>query len=271
MAVSLKNFNATMELQAQSTYNHKIKALSGKLDLYVYPVPSLGFKIKHLCEVGLDLAYQIGYSTKFLGPTTIVFGATTSLPDDAAINIDLMNHDRSWHTGFEHAVLRPLFDIKAVSNSIKFAVYTQADMRFGIDINKVGRMDVELNLKIPQLSTAVTAGYSKHFSSPVLESELITKLFVHIEEGGFCSHDDGAAETGARATSAVGVELWFEVHAGEEKAANIYSRKLWNVTNTFSDVCEPLDSKILGVVPEEMAAELLLPLSLVPKLDTLGS
>ena len=269
MAVSPKNFNATMELQAQSTYNHKIESLSAKKDLYVYPVPTLGFKIKHLCEVGLDLAYQIGYATKFLGPTTIVFGATSSLPDDAVINIDLMAHDKSWHTGFENAVLRPLFDIKAVSNSIKFAVYTQADIRFGIDINKVGRMDVELNLKIPQLSTAVTAGYSKHFSSPILKSELITKLFVHIEEGGFCSQDDGAAETGAKTTSALSIELWFEVHAGEEKAANIYSRKLWNVTDTFNEMCEPLDSKIFGVVPEEMAAKLLLPLSLVPKLGTL--
>ena len=177
MSVSPKNFNATMELQAMTTNTEKIEHLSKKKDLFTYPVPDLGFEIKHVCKVGVTLNYQIGFSTKFLGSNTIVFGATSSLPDDAVIRIDLMAQDKATHSGFEGAALHPLFDVKAVSNSVKFAVFTQADIQVGIDIHKIGRMDVELNLKIPQLSHTVTAGYSKHFPSPILKSELITKFF----------------------------------------------------------------------------------------------
>ena len=267
MSFRPKNFNATMELQAAVTDTEKIEALSGKKELYSEPVSDLGFEIKHLCEIGVRLKYQIGYSTKFLGSTTFVFGATSSLPDGAVFTIDLLDRDKFSHTGFEGHALHPIFDVKSATNAVKFAVFTQADIVFGIELNHIGHADVELNLKIPQLSSTVNAGYSKNLHSPVLKSELLTNLFVLIEEGGFCSHDDGAPEYGAKVTEAISIELWFEVYFGEEKNRDgLYSYKFFNVTDTLDDRCWPLDIKKLAGTPGEMAMGILLPLSSIPSL-----
>ena len=265
LSVSPKKFNATMKLQVQATDTEKIEELSDKKELWNYPVPDLGFEIKHLCTVGVVLQYQIGYSTKVLGSDTFVFGATSSLPDDAVFNIDLKDHDRSFQRGFKRYALHPIFDIKAISDSVKFAVYTQADVVIGIELEKIGKVGVELNLKIPQLSTTVNAGYSKHFSSPALKSELITNLCVLIEEGGFCSHEDGAVSTGAKMTTALSLELWFEAYAGKDKHG-FYSRKLFNVTDTLDEECQPLDIKKFVENPLEMAQSILLPLSAIPSI-----
>ena len=174
ISVTPKKFNATMELQASITQTEtvdplsgkkqrKIEEMTGKEDLISYPIPDLAFQIKHLCEVGVFLKYQIGYSTKLLGTETMVFGATSSLPDDAIIFIDLVDPPMSYHRGFEMASLEPIFDITAITASIKFAVFTQADLVFELDLAHIGKMDVELNLKIPQLATTISAGYSKRF------------------------------------------------------------------------------------------------------------
>lgn len=151
-----------MELKAQVTYNHDVEPLSGKKELFSMPVPDLGFEIEHLCKFGVTLAYQVGFQTRLLGSATVVFGATSSLPDDAIITIDLKNHDSTTRTGFEGAALLPVFDITALTSSVKFAVFTQADIAFGIELHKIGKLDVELNLKIPQLSVIANAGFRKH-------------------------------------------------------------------------------------------------------------
>lgn len=263
-----KGFNATMELQAQITNTEKVEEWSHKKELWVFPVPDLGFAIQHLGEIGLTLAYQIGYSTKVSGSATVVFGATSSLPDDAVISINLKDHEKSSHRGLDGYVLQPILDVKAITGTVKFAVFTQADIRFGIDLEKIGRSDVELNLKIPQLSKTISAGYSKHLPSPFLKREFITSFFVHIEKGGFCSQEDGASDTGAKSTMALSIELWFEVFFGKKKDSNVYSRKLWGVTDTLDEKCVPVqDIKKIIDTPPEMAASSLLPL---PSLASIG-
>ena len=174
--VSPRGFNATMELQAAITWTEKVQDLSGKKDLFSFPVPDLGFEIPHLCKVGVTLNYQIGFSTKFMQSETIVFGATASLPDDAVLTIDLQNRDKATHSGFENAVFRPILDLKSMTSTVKFAVFTQADISFGIDLKWIERADVELSLKIPQLATTIAAGYSKHSSNSLLKGELIPTL-----------------------------------------------------------------------------------------------
>ena len=166
-----------MELQAEITNTEKVDEWSHKKELWVMPVPDLGFSIKHLGSIGLTLAYQIGYSTKVLGSANVVFGATSSLPDDAVISLDLKDHEKSSHSGLDGYVLQPILDVKAITGSVKFAVFTQADIRFGMDLEKIGRSDVELNLKIPQLQKRISAGYSKHLTSPVLKMELNDQPF----------------------------------------------------------------------------------------------
>ena len=148
-----------MELQAKVTKTKKIDSLSGKKDLFSMPVPDLGFDIPHFLKLGLTVAYQIGYSTKMAGSATIIFGATSSLPDDAIITLDLLDNDKCSWSGFDGAVLDPVFDVTALSGTVQLAVFTQADLRFGIEIHEE-KAGVELNLKLPQLSTTYAGGYS---------------------------------------------------------------------------------------------------------------
>lgn len=173
VSLSPKNVNATMEVKAQATYNEKLESLSAKKELFSMAVPELGFEIDHVIKLGVTLAYQVGFNTKLLGSATLVFGATSSLPDEANILVDLLNNEATLRTGFEDAALVPVFDITALTTSVKFAVFTQADIAFGIELNKIGKFDVELNLKIPQLSVLANAGYRKH-----LHHRLSTKNFA---------------------------------------------------------------------------------------------
>ena len=267
VSISPKGFNATMELQAAVTYNQKVDDLSGKAELFSYPVPDLGFEIKEFVEVGVTLHYQIGYSTKVMGSTTVIFGATSSLPDDALITLDVLDRDKATHSGFEGAALHPLFDVSALSASVKFAVYTQADIAIGINLKHFEKKaDVEVSLRIPHVATTVNAGYSKQFSNLFPKSELIPTLFVLTEEGGFCKQEEGAIETGAKITTALSIELWFDLFFGSSKH-NLYSRKLWDYTKKLNEECAPVDIKGFLEGPPEASDPGLIPISAVPTMS----
>ena len=171
LSLSPKGFNTTMVLQAKMTYTEKIgkfsdaKKSEDTKDLWSVPVPDLGFEIPKVLKLGLTLSYQIGYSTKVAGSGTVKLGATASLPDEAIAIADLkgaLDHeDQSTWSGWEGARLEPIFDVTELQATAQFAVFTQIDLAFGIEITKKDKLAAELNLKIPQLSTTFAAGYSK--------------------------------------------------------------------------------------------------------------
>ena len=168
-----------MELQAKMTYTEKIGKFSGAKksentkDLFSVPVPDLGFEIPKVLKLGLTLSYQIGYQTKVAGSGTVKFGATASLPDEAIAIADLkgaLDHegkDKSTWSGWDGATLDPIFDVTELQATAQFAVFTQVDLAFGIELVEKAKLAAELNLKIPQLSTTFAAGYSKldHYTS----------------------------------------------------------------------------------------------------------
>ena len=178
LSLSPKGFITTMELQAKMTYTEKIgkfsdaKKSEDTKDLFSVPVPDLGFEIPKVLKLGLTLSYQIGYQTKVAGSGTVKLGATASLPDEAIAIADLkgaLDHDgndKSTWSGWEGATLDPIFDVTELQATAQFAVFTQVDLAFGIEITKKDKLAAELNLKIPQLSTTFAAGYSKldHFT-----------------------------------------------------------------------------------------------------------
>lgn len=176
LSASPKGLNATMELQAKVTRTDKLDEYSNKKELASMAVPELGIDIPHVLKLGVTLAYQIGYSTKVMGSATVILGATSSLPDDAIITIDLIDPDKSSWSGFEGAALVPIFDVTELSASVQFAVFSQADMSFGIEIPEHAKADVELNLKLPQLSTTYAAGYSKFDPSLLTVIDLALNL-----------------------------------------------------------------------------------------------
>ncbi|KAL9063938.1 MAG: hypothetical protein Q9161_009191 [Pseudevernia consocians] len=234
-----------MELQAKVTRTDKLDTFSDKKELASMAVPELGIDIPKILKFGVTLAYQIGYSTKLMGSATVILGATSSLPDGAIITIDLKDPDKSSWSGFEDAALVPIFDVTDLSASVQFAVFTQADMSFGIEIPEHAKADVELNLKLPQLSATYAAGY---------------------KEKGFCSQDDDASKTGVKSTIAIAIELWFEVKAAlGKKKKDIYSYKLFNLTNTLDEGCKPLAIEGLLENPtDSLSGVLPVPTELIP-------
>ena len=61
------------------------------------------------------------------------------------------------------------------------------------------------------------------------------------EEGGFCSKEKGAIETGVDVTTALGIELWLEVkEKWKGKPRDLFSYKIFNLTKTLDESCLPL-------------------------------
>ena len=159
MSVTPRGFNATMKLQAKVTRTDKIEMMSDSKTLWTKPVPYLGFTIKKVCKVGLTASYQVGYSTKLLSSATLVLGASAVIPDDRSLVIDLVHPENSGYVGWGEPAVVPIIQVKSLTGSVKFAFFSQADLAFGVEVDKVEKVAVEFNLKIPQLSSTLTAGY----------------------------------------------------------------------------------------------------------------
>ena len=63
----------------------------------------------------------------------------------------------------------------------------------------------------------------------------------HTEEGGFCSKEEGAIETGVDVATELAIELWLEVkEKWKGKPRDLFSYLIYNLTKTLDDSCLPL-------------------------------
>ena len=150
-----------MEFKAKVTYTKKIDQLSKEKDLWTKGIPDLGFAIRGIVKVGLTVAYQVSVSTKLAASAEFTMGATAELPNDKGLVIDLLEPDRSGYDDSGQPLIFPIFTIDSLTGSAKFAVASQANLAFGLEISEVEKIDIEFNLKIPQLSIALNAGYGR--------------------------------------------------------------------------------------------------------------
>ena len=232
-----------MVLRAKTTYTEKMDELSDKIELFSMPIPDLGFEIKHLCKIGLTIAYLVGFNTKIAGSMTTEFGAEATYPDNASIFVDLIAPEKSYKLGFEGSGITPRLDVQDVTANLKFAAFAQSDIAFGIELRNILKSDVELNMKMPQLELGITAGYSNHCPCPPPRDWVYTDCFHRIGKGGFCSHNKGDARAGALGALNLALELWLEVFFGKDKKtrSNAYSRKLFSVAKPLFEYCRPVN------------------------------
>ena len=101
-----------------------------------------------------------------------------------------------------------------------------------------------------------------------LSTRLNINLSSRIEEGGFCSKDEGALETGAKITTALSIELWLEVYAEFlKKRRNLFSHRFFNLTKTLDEECAPLSIEDFKSDPAQSDTALLeIPTALVTPL-----
>ena len=176
---------AALELEAIITADSAPQKLQDSKELFSAPIPSAGFHIPGIFKMGATLSYEIGVGAAFQGSATIDFGLTSTVPDSAKAVLDLSSQGDSSATGFDGTV-EPHFKVKKASASVTLSASSQLKLALGIEITKIGKADVALLLKLPEVSSTLSAEYDK---------------------AGLCSHDAGASTTGVILSNQVAVLL----------------------------------------------------------------
>lgn len=55
--------------------------------------------------------------------------------------------------------MTPIFDIKKESASLILKAFSQPELEFGIELVEIGKIDVGLTVKLPEVSVSLTADY----------------------------------------------------------------------------------------------------------------
>ncbi len=90
------------------------------------------------------------------------FGVSAGIPNTAQLTADLQNPDSSSATGFGGGSLTPLFDVKEMSASVTLGAYSKPKLSFGIEIIKIGKAEVDIGVKLPEVDITLTAAYGTY-------------------------------------------------------------------------------------------------------------
>ena len=95
------------------------------------------------------------------------------------------------------------------------------------------------------------------------QSDPLLNFPARAEEGGFCSKEKGAVETGVKVLTAIAIELWLEIY-GEfmEKKKNLFSHRFFNLTHTLNEECKPFEIENILKLPPGASELLPVPLEL---------
>ena len=157
LTVSPKSVQAALELEATASASGLLSNSYTK-ELLDFPIPDAGIVIKDLMDLGATLHYSVGGEYSFGGSASVNIGGNISLPDTATIVADIQQSGSS-ATGFGSSQLTPILDFDKASASVTLGVFSQPEIRFGINLHKVGNVDVAVKVKLPDFSTTLKAEY----------------------------------------------------------------------------------------------------------------
>lgn len=224
LTASPNNFQSQLELEATITSSKNPDSLQYTKELFSFPIPSAGIEVEGIFKLGAILSYDVGVSSSFSGSATVDFGLQASLPNSAQLVADVQNPDQSTATGFATGELTPMFDIKKESASVTVAAFSQPKLSFGIELIKVGNIDVAITIKLPEVSATLSAEYDKD---------------------GVCDQTAGSSQTGVKVETKVDVAVNLQVDANlgddQEAAKPSWSKKLWGVEKPLGSMCFPLN------------------------------
>ena len=162
---------AALQLEAIASATREIGSHRFNLDLLHTALPDAGISIKDVIDLGVTLDYSVGGDCTFSGSAVVDFGVNASVPDTAVIVMGYEN-GTSQATGFESSTLTPIFDIDNASASVTLSAWSQPKILFGIDLHQVGRLDMAVTMKLPELTAKMTAVYGVYYlSSCLVEKE----------------------------------------------------------------------------------------------------
>ena len=202
------------ELQLEATISASTKRLSveGSKELFAFGIPEAGFAVANLFELGATISYSVGVSAAFSGQGVVDFGLAASLPNSAKVTADWENDGGNSAVGFQEATFDPLFDVKSLSATVELVAFSKAKIAFGIDVTKIGKLDVAVTLQVPKVTTTVTAAFGEN--STTFRIELISANTKNLsDEKGVCSTDPGSSKTGIKLDSQIALEVDLDLDA----------------------------------------------------------
>ncbi|KAL8649240.1 MAG: hypothetical protein Q9210_004516 [Variospora velana] len=221
LAGSPQGFAAKMDIATKITAPYSPDQLAYSKELFSAPIPEAGISVTGIFSLGAVVSYEVGVSTTFSGSASMSFGLTASLPDTAVVIADSLDRSASTATGFEGAVFDPHFNLTALSAGVTLAAFSQAKLTFGVDITKVGKLEVGVALKLPAVEAIVKGAY---------------------DEAGLCS--PGTSKTGAQINTNVfvAVDLTADAELGEdEDSTPTLALRLFKSALPISSSCFPID------------------------------
>ena len=160
LSAAPSNFKAKLELEA--TVNAETSPVSlnpDAIELFRFPIPGVGIAIKGIFSLGATVSYDVGTSATFAGTATADFGLQASLPDGAKVSADIMNPDQSSASGWGGSSLDPIFQVTKIEASLKLSAYSQPKVEFGVKLDNVGDVEIAVAMKLPEISSTLTADY----------------------------------------------------------------------------------------------------------------
>ena len=201
---------ATLELGASITAKESPDSQQFSKELFSAPIPDAGIELHGIFKLGAFVSYDVGVDTTFAGTAALQFGLTASLPDTARVMANIKTPDESSATGFDPS-FNPIFDVQSLSASVTVAAFTQPKLSFDIELTKIARFDVHVNVKLPEVSATFTAGFGEYLDLPERNNSITDRCTL--DENGKCSQEVGALKTGVELTSDITVEVDMGVDA----------------------------------------------------------
>ena len=152
------SLQAALQLEATASTSRAVGSHPFSLNLVHQALPDAGISIKNVIDLGVTLDYSVGGNCTFSGSAVVDFGVNASVSDTAIIVMGYEN-GTSQATGFESSMLMPVFDIDNTSADVTLSAWSRPEVLFGIDLHKVGRLDMDITMKLPEVTARVSAVY----------------------------------------------------------------------------------------------------------------
>ncbi|MCJ1260649.1 hypothetical protein MMC22_000511 [Lobaria immixta] len=225
---SPQDVKAELELETTVSASQELFSIDEAKELFAFGIPDAGIAVTGIFKLGATLSYSVGVSSSFKGEGVVDFGLAASLPNSAKITADAKNKDKNSAVGFEGASFDPIFDVKSLSASIDLIAYSKARIVFGIDVTKIGKLDVAVTLQVPKVTTTLTAAF---------------------EEQGVCSTGPGSSKTGVKLDSQIALEVDLDLDANFGSGSTpAKTFQLFNVSKPLLAKCFSINIPGLGPV-----------------------
>ncbi|KAL8770087.1 MAG: hypothetical protein Q9209_004125 [Squamulea sp. 1 TL-2023] len=225
LAVSPINFKAKLELEATITASKSPASLQKKKEIFAAPIPGAGIAVTGIFKLGATFSYEVGTSATFAGTAAARFGLEAGLPNIARVVADINNPEDSSASGWQGGTLTPTFKVTKLDTSIALAAFSEPKIAFGIELIKVATADVALTMKLPEISSTLSATYDPNGVCPASDSRTGVKLEN-------------------KATESLSLQIDLDLGGGDQKPS--WSKTLVEFSQPLGGACFPLNIPGLG-------------------------